>query len=382
MPLLTFSLPISSEKSENVFIKELTQLLSPHTKLIIKKYPNFAFGNLDSLLALADDMAKASLNFQNLCYRLEKAIYDLKKEQILQSNLPINDEALRHIEVELDNVSMSVEDYFYGLDWSKSDYNPGITPQSIFSKLQQEFTSIDEEFKVFPQSISQLKAQLTQMERQLRGPLTTRALDDLIPQNLFINKEFIVSVFIVVPLRDQEKFLNNYALLDENIVPESAIEIFKDKNHYLYRVVLFKQILQSVKDKCRDNGWRLREYVPPIEKNVNFEEKFNELKKKVTKKTNDFQYFSIAAFSEALTLLYHLNHLRLFIESVLTYGPPHQTSHNSFLSAMCEINTKNESRIKESLHNTFNYLQTGIELDPTDILEGIVNIEFLLHAKL
>jgi len=135
------------------------------------------------------------------------------------------------------------------------------------------------------------------------------------------------------------------------VVPRSTRKIASDDDYVLHSVIVFKRVHDEFAQKCRENKFVLREY--SFDENA-LEKQRQELQvAHISEKElwTELLRLSRTNFSEAYQALVHLKVVRLFVESVLRYGPP-----ATFTGVMIQPDPRSTKRLLTNLQAHFAYL--------------------------
>jgi len=163
------------------------------------------------------------------------------------------------------------------------------------------------------------------------------------------DSEFMESVFVCVPRNQARNWMTDYERLSTMVVPRSAKLIAEDNDYQLYRVVIFKKVIDEFKRAARDKKYVVRDFVYDPKRNSQDERKKLEAEKERSKAS--LARWCKTNFGEAFEAWIHLKAIRVFVESVLRYGLP--TNFQAMLLLPNKNRTKN---LRKVLHDLYSHL--------------------------
>jgi len=164
----------------------------------------------------------------------------------------------------------------------------------------------------------------------------------------------------VVPanlVRDYEK---TYERITDYVVPRSSLKIAEDKDTIVYRVVVFRKVVEDFKNLARENKFTVREF------KLNDDSKTGKADKKKLEAEKEKQRKILIRwcktnFSEAFVAWIHLKAIRVFVESVLRYGLP--TNFQAMLMLPKQSKVK---RLRKVLQDLYGHLSSKGVFDTKD----------------
>ncbi|KAA6377409.1 MAG: V-type H+-transporting ATPase subunit C [Streblomastix strix] len=294
------------------------------------RIPQLKVGTLDNLLAVADTTEKSDLFIQQVCYRIEKQIYEFQKDE----QIPIVD-------------GKKPQDTILQFEWDSSKFNPkNMTLPAIADSITQEASRIDNQMKERAQEYNHTKTQLASMSRKSTGSINVRPLSELVTEKDFIESEKMTTLFIAVPRTNRKEWEKTYEGLTEYVVPRSSRKLAEDDQSILYSVVLFKSVVDTYKSKVREMRYMVREFSHTAEQSVEHtEEERARLEQLSNDQLREYVHWCLASYFQILLLWTHLKIVRVFVESVLRFGLP-----VNFQAVIIAPNKKNTKKIIDLLN--------------------------------
>jgi len=171
-------------------------------------------------------------------------------------------------------------------------------------------------------------------------------MDDFVHES-----EYLETLLVAVPTNLKKDWESKYERLTSMVVPRSTSKITSDDEYVLYSVIVFKRVHDEFAQKCRENKFVLRDY--------SFDENALERQRQELQTANisekelwtELLRLSRTNFSEAYQGLVHLKVVRLFVESVLRYGPP-----ANFTGVIIQPDPRSTKRLLTNLQAHFAYL--------------------------
>jgi len=313
----------------------------PRSNISDLAIPQLKAGTLDDLLSLSEELPKVDGFFTTAVGKVVDTLRNLLNNDParLEQHLLVNE----HL----------CEDYLLReWRWNVGKYGLNRNLRDIVDALNKEMTSIDNVMKAKLNSYNLAKGQLVQIQRKKHGNLSVRSLNDIVKKEDFVtDSEYLETLLVAVPKLQSKEWEQKYERLTEKIVPRSSSKIAADDDFTLYSVTIFKRVHDEFAQKLRENKYILRDFsfdAEALEKQkqdlANSEVSEKELWKELLT-------LSRTNFSESFQALTHLKMVRLFVESVLRYGPP-----ANFAGLVILPDPKSTKRLVTNLQTYFAYL--------------------------
>ncbi|KAL0476481.1 V-type proton ATPase subunit C [Acrasis kona] len=323
------------------------------------RVPKLKPGALEQMMCLGDDLAKHDQTLESIMAKVLRTLVEVS--EVDESDVvPTLDSA----------VSAEVFTTFFV--WDENQYLLSKSLPDTVNMLLKKCVRYDEELRVKVGEYQMLRNNVSAIERKTSGPLSTRSLDGMIrPEHVhFKDSEYLQTVFVVVPKKDQIEFETNYEDLTVEdvkevqdseifqhtvgmcVVPGSLDKIAEEGDQILYGVSLLKKLAQDFKKACSISSrrWVVRDFDFDSSKYELAQMEAEDLKEKVIVSRRDLNEWTKTAFSECYSAWLHLKAVRVFVESVLRYGLPPQ-----FCSLLLHV-TKNESKVHKFFKENFKHL--------------------------
>ena len=192
--------------------------------------------------------------------------------------------------------------------------------------------------------------------RRSTGSLLTRSLHDIVRKEQFVlDSEYIQTVLIVVPKSLNSDWHNSYEKLTDMIVPRSCIEITSDSEHYMYAITLFAKVIDEFKARAREKKFIMRDFKYDEEGMLKEKQEFKKLEQELKVQKGPLLRWLRINFGEVFIAQVHLKILRLFVESVIRYGPTTALNAN-----LLQLSTKKQKKVREILTNMYSYLDSSV----------------------
>lgn len=303
--------------------------------------PVLKAGTLDDLLSLSEELPKMDGYFTST---VAKVVDTLR-------NLLNNDPARLEQHILVDE--KSCDDYILkGWKWNAGKYGVNRSLRDIIEAINKEMTSIDNVMKAKLTSYNLAKGQLVQMQRKRTGNLSVRMLNDVVKKDDFVtDSEYLETLLVAVPKQQSKEWEQKYEKLATMVVPRSSKKITADDDFALYTVTIFKRVHDDFAQKLRENKYILRDFT--FDQDALEKQKQELASSEVSEKElwTELLTLSRTNFSEAFQALTHLKVVRLFVESVLRYGPP-----ANFAGVVIIPDPKTTKRLVTTLQTQFTYL--------------------------
>jgi len=349
------------------------------------RVPKLKATTLDTLIQLGDDLAKQDQTAESIMSKVLRTLADVSEvpeEDFIPTVVLPNEQTL------------SAEVFTTFFVWDENQYLISRSLVDNVNTIIKKCVRYDDELKHKVAEYQTLKNNISTLERKTSGPLTTRALDGVVkPEHVTVpDSEYLQTVFVVVPKRDQQYFEQNYEDLstEDNqgvqdadlfhhtvgmcVVPDSLEKVVDDGEHLLYSIVLLKKLAQDFKKACSlpSRRWVVRDFQFDKNRYQLSQMEEEELKDKAEGLKRDLSEWTRIAFSEVYSAWLHLKAIRVFVESVLRYGLPPQ-----FCSILLNV-TKNESKVHKFFRDQYRHLLSD---QPSEVGSDAAAASFgLLHG--
>lgn len=332
-PYFFASLPGNPEAADT--LKQLKNSIGSIETIYPVKVPILKVGTLDNLLTIGDASEKTDQYVQQVSYRLEKQVYDLQRNETIPK-------------IDRLDFPEAVQKF----EWDSSRFDPKTKNlQEILNSISESVTKTDNGMKDRAQEINGLKTQLSTLTRRATGTIAVRPLSELINKEDFIETNKLTTLFVLVPKINIKEWIQNYESFTDYVVPKSSTRIADDDNTVLYSVVLFKNVIDKFKTKCREYRFVIREMSAQSEATENSEEQMKQLSDDLKELYINFAHWCLVSYTDVIMNWLHLKVLRVFVESVLRYGLSF-----TFQAILIQPQKKSTKKIIEKLVNMYSNL--------------------------
>ncbi|KIN02061.1 hypothetical protein OIDMADRAFT_53578 [Oidiodendron maius Zn] len=340
---LLVSLPTSISQSndkDEAFAALQNTVSADNGTVLPFKIPEFKIGTLDALVQQADDLAKLDSTCRAVVAKVGDSLRRLleRDEARIAQQKTVNDKP--------------ADQYLRTFTWNKVKYRADKPLAELIDSLQKELVSIDNDVKSKFTQYTQVKKNLTILERRQTGNLATKSLTPVVDPSLLVqNSEYLETHLIAVPTSSAKEFIKSYETISPMVVPRSSIEVARDEEFTLFAVTTFKKYSAEFQHKCREMRWTPRDY-KYVEGGKEEERKEVERVARDERKVwGEALRLSRTGWSESVMIWIHVLTLRVFVETVLRYGLP-----LDFVCGLIKTNEKLGKKAKASLDSTYSYL--------------------------
>ncbi|KAI9804273.1 MAG: Vacuolar ATP synthase subunit C [Piccolia ochrophora] len=339
---LLVSLPtsISASNDREEALSALRGTVADHGTVYPFPVPDFKIGTLDALVQQADDLAKLDAACEGVVTKVEDSLRNILEgdHDKLAQQKTVNDKP--------------VEQYLRTFHWNKVKYRADKPLPELVDSLHKEIVSIDNDVKNKYTQYSQVKTNLTGLQRKQTGNLATRSLIPVVDPSLLIHdSEYLETHLIAVPNQLNKEFLQGYETIAPMVVPRSSVRVSADKEFTLFAVTTFKKHSQEFVHKCREHKWTPRDY-KYVEGGKEEEQKeVDKVSGDERKIWNEALRLGRTGWGESVMVWIHVLALRVFVETVLRYGLPLE-----FVCGIVRTTPKLAKKAKQSLDSTYSYL--------------------------
>lgn len=306
--------------------------------------PELKVGTLDTLVALAEDLAKMDVYVESITRKIAQYFGEVLEDQRdkLKELLLVHREPLSHAVTKF--------------QWDNAKYPIKHSLRSITDSIAKNVTQIDGDMKLKSQSYNGLKANIQNIERKSTGSLVTRNLTEIVKkEDVVQDSEYLVTLIVVIPGSSQKDWFTKYERLSDMVVPRSSSVIFEDNENALVTATVFTKVVDEFKLHCRENKFVVRDF---SYNEADVQNGKTELIKLLTEKKKQFTLivrWLKVNFSETFSSWLHVKALRTYVESVLRFGLP-----VNFQAMVLAPPRKSQKKLKEVLNLHYAYLETGV----------------------
>ncbi|KAH0561950.1 hypothetical protein GP486_003346 [Trichoglossum hirsutum] len=293
---LLVSLPTSISSSsdhEEALTAISTTISKDYGTVYPFRIPEFKIGTLDALVRQADELAKLDPACEGVVSKIADSLRNILDgdESRISQQKTVNDRP--------------VDQYLKNFSWNK------------------EIASIDNDVKSKLSQYTQVRTNLTALQRKQTGNLSTRSLASLVDPSLLVqDSEYLETLLVAVPTQMHKEFLKSYETLAPMVVPRSGIRVTSDEEYTLFAVTIFKRHSQEFAHKCRERKWTPRDY-KHVEGGKEEEQKeVDRVSRDEKKLWGEAVRLFRTSWSESVMIWLHVLALRVFVETVLRYGLP------------------------------------------------------------
>ncbi|KAG8826697.1 Vacuolar ATP synthase subunit C [Serendipita sp. 411] len=313
----------------------------PRSNIAELAIPTLKAGTLDDLLTLSEELPKMDTFFTNAVAKVVETLRNLTnndpvrlEQHTLVNERPCDDYLLR------------------GWRWNAGKYGVNRSLKDIIEALNKEMTSIDNVMKSKLNSYNLAKGQLVQLQRKRTGNLSVRSLNDIIKKDDFVtDSEYLETLLVAVPKTQSREWEQKYERLTAMVVPRSSKKLSADDDFTLYSVTVFKRVHDEFAQKLRENKYILRDFSFDEEALQKQQQELASIEISEKELWQELLTLSRTNFSEAFQAFVHLKVVRLFVESILRYGPPAE-----FTGVVILPDAKSTKRLLTNLQSQFSYL--------------------------
>lgn len=286
--------------------------------------PDLKTGMLDNLVQQAEEAAKVDGQLQNVLFKCHESIVQLMEGDS------------KRIEAAEQVDGRPGWAYLQQFGWNTAKYRPDRSIATILNSLSQEALSADGDLKSRLGSYQATRQQLASIDRQFSGDLSVRALNSVVRRSdLVQDSEFLESVLVAVPLKQEDGFLAKYETLAQMVVPRSARKISADASFVLYSVTVFRKHAKELETKLRELKCVPRDR-PDEDANTEnaAQQKKDEadIRASERRQRSEVERLAAVTFSDIIKAWGHVKIIRVFVESVLRYGLPTSYVTASFVA--------------------------------------------------
>jgi len=201
--------------------------------------PTLKVGTIDALMALSDELTKIDTAVEQTVKKLERTGTELvrneareakeRDEQEKKSDSKKSDSKKSTtgkstnskgnttiLDFKPEVNGLPAEQFLEKFKWDDARYNPkGRSIAQLADAVYKDAVKDDEELKTKITDFNELKTNIINIERKETGSLLVRPLGPLISKNDVVEKEFLTTLFIVIPKAKEQEFRDTYEILED-----------------------------------------------------------------------------------------------------------------------------------------------------------------------
>jgi V-type H+-transporting ATPase subunit C len=301
--------------------------------------PALKVGTLDSLLEASDELAKLDPQLEGACFKLAGILEEVSGQQ--RSHVTM-------LRINPQQHDVSAEFYLKEFSWNQAQYDTKEPVLSLLSKLAHVVAGAEDRTRGLLMEYTEGKNKLVAASRKTTGSLAVKPIGVLVRQWCVAQglaepteSEFLTTVFVVVPKREQDDFTRSYSTYHQFVVPKSQSVVTADDHHVLNAIVCFKKVVDDVKIQCRKRKYVLRDANADDELSG---ADLDALQQKVSQDKDKLTLLVSQQFTLCYVAWMHAKVIRVFVESMLRYGLPPK-----FVPVLIAADPKKEDELREKL---------------------------------
>lgn len=266
-------------------------------------------GKFDSLITLSDEMRKLDLHCEATARKISNQYLELTEES---KEVPK--------EFDVKSKGASPVSFLTKFQWEKARFSTKKSLPELTRIVEVGMAKIDAELRAKTTEYNALGGKLRQITQSTQGNLLSRDITKEIETSKFIESNYLTAIYVVVPTSAVSEWLKCYTdLVPDFVVPNTSELLCEEHDFSLFKVVLFKHVVDDFKIKAKEKRFIVRKYDPS---NTTSEVELGKLKAKYEKQRQGLERWCQTNFGEAYFLWIHLKAIQCYVESILRYGLP------------------------------------------------------------
>lgn len=353
----------AAKGKEDAVFQKLSQIGGDVASCARFPVPPLRVGTLDMLMSLSDSLVKTDHTVENITKKIGQYLTALR--DTLNEGRSSHARADLTVSVQHDDgrtLTLGDDQYLQKFTWIERRFPKKMPCDALATRLAEAVSYVDEQFRTATSEYSMAAQKVVQLDRNKAGNLAVKDLANFVTPDMIVESDTFSTLFVVVPLQSAAKWASEYGSLVTfskrsnsapvtAAVPRSSIEIARDNEFTLNRVVVLKVCEDEFKKQVRAKlKFIVREYKPQAqEEDADAEASYEALKADLSKKQNRLFVNCKVWFSEVFSAWVHLRAIRVHVESILRYGlPPH------FQSVIFHLNkASNDKKLRKALDEAF-----------------------------
>ena len=300
--------------------------------------PSLKVGTLDSLMEASDELAKLDPQLESTVLKLVSIMEEAsQKPRSVVTILRINQ-----------SDEMGPDKFLKCFSWNAAQFDTKESIRVLIDKLGQVATAAEERVRSDLTAYTETRQKLQAAGRKNQGNLAIRPIRNDVESRMRskpLDTEFLVTLFVAVPISSQKDWEENYWSVNKFVCPKSSAVIAQDKEYILYSVVLFKKAVDDFKQDCRKRKYVVRDITGGDDVT---QDEFKALQAKADQERNALMSLLAQQYSLCYAAWIHVKAVRVFVESMLKYGLPPR-----FVAVLLAVDSKKEEEIRKKLSHLY-----------------------------
>jgi len=215
-----------------------------------------------------------------------------------------------------------------------------------------------------------LNGKIKQITQSTIGNLLTRDITKEIETSKMMPMEyngmksrFLTAIYVVVPALQVSDWNKTYEDLSDFVVPGSSELLCAESDFSLFKVVLFKHVVDDFKVKAKEKRFVVRKYEPT---NTTSAAEIGKMQQKYENLRANLIRWCTTNFGEAYFLWVHLKAIQCYVESILRFGLP-----ADFEVVLIQPKREKDSQLEKALSVKYAHLEKAYAHGSEDDEEGI-----------
>lgn len=194
---------------------------------------NLKVGTIDQLMLLSDELVKHDNVVGGIAKRIERTYQELYKNEAADNSSA--EEKKREAkdvkvpELKVSAANLSPTDYIEKFEWDKQAYPLSRSIRQNVEAIVQEAKKAEEELKTQMSAFTEIRNQLTAIERKEQGSLLVKPLNQYIKKQHLIEGESLTTIFVVVAKSRQQEFESSYEVMEQQYDEEKKKKAGEEK---------------------------------------------------------------------------------------------------------------------------------------------------------
>jgi len=305
-------------------------------------------GKFDSLITLSDEMRKLDLHCEATARKIANQYLELTEES-------------KDIPKEFDVKGASPVSFLTKFQWEKARFSTKKSLPELTRIVEVGMAKIDAELRSKATEYNTLSGKLRQINQSTQGNLLSRDITKEIENSKMVQFEskFLTAIYVVVPSSSVSEWNKTYTDLAEGfVVPNSSELLCEEHDFSLFKVVMFKHVVDDFKIKSKEKRFIVRKYEPS---NTTSAVELGKLQTKYDKQRQGLVRWCQTNFGEAYFLWVHLKAIQCYVESILRYGLP-----ADFDVILMQPKKEKITTLEKNLHTKYAHLEKMFGEDDED----------------
>jgi len=269
-------------------------------------------------------------------------------------------EEIKEVPKEFDVRGAPPQTFVTKFQWERARFSVKKSLPELVRIVEVGVSKIDAELRQKATEYNTLSGKLRQIHASTAGNLLARDITKEIETSKMLpfESKYLQAIFVVVPSSTVSEWEKEYESFSEFVVPKSSELLCAEADFSLFKVVMFKHVVDEFKLKAKEKRFVVRKYEPS---QTTTAAEVGKMETKIEKLRSNLIRWTTTNFGESYFLWVHLKSIMCYVESILRYGLPADIE-----VVLLQPKRDCHSRVEKALCQKYSHLERMFEDDEED----------------